>query len=330
MTERHSKRFVAVQQPATSLPVRAIFFGTPAIAVPSLEALAAIAEIPFVVCQPDRPAGRGLEMRAPPVKEKALALGLRVEQPTKVRTPEFANLIASANADVALVIAYGRILTKAVLETPKHGCLNLHASLLPKYRGAAPITWSIVNGETETGISLMQMDEGMDTGPVFTKHVIKVRPDVTADELGLELGALASLVVRHDFERAVRGEIEATPQDHDAATMAPILDKEHGRIDWNKPASRVHDHIRGMTSWPGAFTTLTGKTFKVLAARVAVEDGVLGAAGEVIVADKRGVQVACASGSVSVLRAQMEGRKAVAAPDLVAGRILAKGFVLGA
>ncbi len=323
-------QFVPVRQAATSLLVRAIFFGTPAIAVPSLEALASIAEIPLVVCQPDRPAGRGLEMRAPPVKEKALALGLRVEQPTKVRTPEFANLIASANADVALVIAYGRILTKAVLDAPKHGCMNLHASLLPKYRGAAPITWSIVNGETETGISLMQMDEGMDTGPVFTKHVIKVRPDVTADELARELGALASLVMRYDLERAVRGEIEATPQDHAAATMAPILDKEHGRIDWNKPASRVHDHIRGMTSWPGAFTALTSKTFKVLAARVAVEDGVLGAPGEVIIADKRGVQVACASGSVALLRAQMEGRKAVVAQDLVAGRMLAKGIVLGA
>jgi methionyl-tRNA formyltransferase len=269
-------------------------------------------------------------MRAPPVKEKALALGLRVEQPLKVRTPEFAQLIASVNADVAVVIAYGRILTKAVLDAPKRGCMNLHASLLPKYRGAAPITWSVVNGETETGISLMQMDEGMDTGPVFTKHVIKVRPDVTADELNLELGALASLVVRYDLQRAVRGELQATPQDHAEATMAPILDKEHGRIDWTKSALRVHDHIRGMTSWPGAFTTLTGKTFKVLAARVAVEDGVVGAPGEVIVADKRGVQVACASGSVSILRAQMEGRKAVTAQDLVAGRALAKGFVLGA
>lgn len=268
-------------------------------------------------------------MRAPPVKEKALALGLRVEQPVKVKTPEFANLIASANADVALVIAYGRILTKAVLDAPKRGCMNLHASLLPKYRGAAPITWSLVHGETETGISLMQMDEGMDTGPVFTKHVIRVRPNVTSDELGAELGALAALVVRYDLERAVRGEIEATPQDHAAATMAPILDKEHGRIDWNKPAGRVHDHIRGMTSWPGAFTTQAGKTLKILEARVGVEDGVLGNPGEVIVADKRGVQVACGTGSISLLRAQMEGRKPLPAQDLVAGRVLSKGFVFG-
>lgn len=309
--------------------MRAIFFGTPAIAVPALEALASIAEIPLVICQPDRPAGRGLEMRAPPVKEMALKLGLRVEQPLKVKTSEFANLIASVNADVALVIAYGRILTKAVLDAPKRGCMNLHASLLPKYRGAAPITWSIVNGESETGISLMQMDEGMDTGPVFTKHVIPVRPNVTADELAAELGALAALVVRYDLERAVRGELQAMPQDHSVATMAPILDKENGRIDWNKPARRVHDHIRGMTSWPGAFTTQGGKTLKVLEARLAAEEGVLGAPGEVIVADRSGVQVACASGSVSLLRAQMEGRKALPAMDLVMGRVLAKAFVLG-
>lgn len=309
--------------------VRAIFFGTPAIAVPSLEALVSIAEVPLVVCQPDRPAGRGLELRAPPVKEKALALGLRVEQPTKVRTPEFANLIASVNADVALVIAYGRILTKAVLDAPRRGCMNLHASLLPKYRGAAPITWSIVNGETETGISLMQMDEGMDTGPVFTKHVIKVRPDATSDELASELGALAALVVRYDLERAVRGELEATPQDHAQATMAPILDKENGRIDWNKPAQLVHDHIRGMTSWPGAFTKLSGKTLKILSSRLNTNDGVVGAAGEVIEADRNGVRVACASGSVSILRAQMEGKKPANAFDLVMGRVIAKGFVLG-
>jgi methionyl-tRNA formyltransferase len=154
--------------------VRALFFGTPAIAVPALEALARVAEIPLVVCQPDRPAGRGLELRAPPVKIRAEALGLRVIQPLKVKTPDFAAEIAAANADVALVIAYGRILPPAVLRAPRRGCMNLHASLLPKYRGAAPITWSIVHGERETGISLMQMDAGMDTGPVFSRHAIPI------------------------------------------------------------------------------------------------------------------------------------------------------------
>jgi methionyl-tRNA formyltransferase len=309
--------------------VRAIFFGTPQIAVPSLEALASIAEIPLVVCQPDRPAGRGLELRAPPVKVRALELGLRVEQPSKVKTPEFVSLLAEANADVGLVIAYGRILTKAALATPRRGCINLHASLLPKYRGAAPITWSVVHGERETGVCLMQMDEGMDTGPVYSTHRIPIGEDMTADELAVALGELAARVVREDLSRAVRGEIEAVAQDHAAATMAPILDKAHGRVDWTKSAREVHDHVRGMTSWPGAFTTAERKTFKLLSTRVSAEHGVHGAPGEIVVADKRAVEIACGAGKVSLSSGQIEGRKPLSAPELVAGRALAKGMVLG-
>ncbi|MDI1437165.1 methionyl-tRNA formyltransferase [Polyangium sorediatum] len=310
--------------------MRALFFGTPAISVPALDALHAIAEIPLVVCQPDRPAGRGLELRAPPVKQRALELGLRVEQPLKVKTPDFARLIAETNADVALVIAYGRILPKAVLDAPRRGCMNLHASILPKYRGAAPITWAIVNGERETGVCLMQMDEGMDTGPVYTTHRIPIGEDTTADELYVELGALAARVVREDLLRAVSGDLVAAPQEHAAATMAPMLEKEHGRIDWSKPARAVHDHVRGMTSWPGAFTTCAGKGLKVLATRVALEQGVRGAPGTVTAADKGGVEVACGAGSITLVRGQLEGRKPLSAQELVAGRALTKGMILGA
>jgi methionyl-tRNA formyltransferase len=309
--------------------VRALFFGTPAIAVPALDALAQIAEIPLVVCQPDRPAGRGLELRAPPVKLRAQELGLRVIQPLKIKTPDFAAEIAATNADVALVIAYGRILPPAVLSAPRRGSMNLHASLLPKYRGAAPITWSIVRGERETGICLMQMDEGMDTGPVFSRHVIPIGEDTTADELTVALGALARKVVAEDLKRAVDGELIAEPQDHTDATMAPMLDKEHGRVDWSKPARAVHDHVRGMTSWPGAFTALAGKTFKLLATRVTDEHGQHGAPGEVISADKRGIEIACAQGKIALLRGQMEGRKPLAAAELLAGRALIQGTKLG-
>lgn len=309
--------------------MRAIFFGTPELAVPSLEALAGIADVVGVVCQPDRPAGRGLELKAPPVKRRALELGLEVVQPEKVRTPEFAAWVAGRAADVALVIAYGRILPRAVLEAPRRGCLNLHASILPKYRGAAPITWAIVNGEAETGVSLMQMDEGMDTGPVLTVHRIPIGPDMTADELAVALGALAADVVRADLERAVRGEIEAVPQDHEAATKAPMLDKEHGRIAWDRPARRVHDHVRGMTSWPGAFTKAEGKLLKVLGTRVADQEGPAAAPGTIVAADRGGVRVACGEGAIDLLRAQVEGRKALPAADLVAGRALRAGMVLG-
>lgn len=309
--------------------MRALFFGTPAIAVPALSALAEIADVVGVVCQPDRPAGRGLELRAPPVKAHALELGLDVVQPAKIRTPEFAGWVRDRRADVALVIAYGRILPKDVLDGPRRGCMNLHASLLPKYRGAAPITWAIVRGEEATGISLMQMDEGCDTGPVYTRHAIPIGADTTADELAEKLGRLAADVVRADLARAVEGALVAERQDDGAATEAPILSKEDGRIDWSKPARAVHDHVRGMTSWPGAFTKSGERTLKVLATRVAAEGGANGEPGRVVTADARGIEIACGSGSIHLLRGQLEGRKALDARELVSGRAIVAGALLG-
>jgi len=309
--------------------VRAVFFGTPEIAVPSLDALVGIADVVGVICQPDRPAGRGLELKAPPVKRRALELGLPVVQPVKVRTPDFAAWVKEREADVAVVIAYGRILPKGVLEAPRLGCMNLHASILPRYRGAAPITWAVVRGEEETGVSLMQMDEGMDTGPVFAIRCIPIGADETADELAVRVAALAAEVVREDLPRAVRGELAATAQDHAAATMAPLLEKKDGRVPWEKAAREVHDHVRGMTSWPGAFTSADGKMLKVLATKVAAAEGAGAAPGTVVAADRAGVRVACGAGEVAILRAQLEGRKALGAAELVAGRALRPGMVLG-
>ncbi len=312
--------------------MRALFFGTPAIAVPALSALAEIADVRAVICQPDRPAGRGLTLSPPAVKVRALELGLHVEQPLKVRTPEFAELIRSFQADVALVIAYGRILPPAVLEAPTHGCINLHASLLPKYRGAAPITWAIVRGESETGISVMKMDEGMDTGPVFITTAIPIGAETTAEELGTELGLLAATLVGRDLPRIVRGELTAIPQDSAAMTLAPILDKEHGRIDFTAPARVVHDHVRGMTPWPGAFTLASGKTLKILESRVgpASDSTITAPPGTVVRATKQGIDIACGEGTLRVLRAQLEGRKALGAAELVGGRALHEGQLLGA
>ena len=311
--------------------MRALFFGTPAIAVPALSALAEIADVRAVICQPDRPAGRGLTLSPPAVKIRALELGLHVEQPLKVRTVEFADLIRSFDADVALVIAYGRILPLAILSAPRVGCINLHASLLPKYRGAAPITWAIVRGESETGISVMQMDEGMDTGPVFTTTAIPIGPETTADELGVALGLLAADLVARDLPRIVRGELTAVPQDSAAMTLAPILDKEHGRIDFTATARAVHDHVRGMTPWPGAFTTASGKTLKILESRVgtAFEGTVTAPPGTVVRATKQGIDVACGEGTLRILRAQLEGRKPLGAAELVGGRALHEGQLLG-
>ena len=253
---------------------------------------------------------------------------LEVIQPTKVKTPDFAADLRARAIDVAVVMAYGRILPRGVLEAPRLGCVNLHASILPRYRGAAPITWSVVNGETVTGVSLMQMDEGMDTGPVFTWREVPIGPDVTAGEVSELLAACAADVVRLDLPRVVSGELHAVPQDHAAATMAPMLSKDDGRIDWSRPAARVHDHTRGMSPWPGAWTTLGGKLLKVLETRIAMGEAG-GAPGEVVIAHKGRCEVACGEGRVEIVRAQVEGKKALGANDLVSGRTLALGMRLG-
>ena len=309
--------------------MRALFFGTPDIAVPSLRALAAVADVTAVVCQPDRPAGRGLKLQAPAVKQTAIEIGIPVVQPTKIRTPEFLAWITDQRADVALVLAYGRILPPAVLAAPARGCLNLHASILPRYRGAAPINWAIVRGETETGMSLMQMDEGLDTGPVFTVRRIPIGENETAGELAVRLGALAADLVTSDVPRVVRGELTAAPQDHVAATLAPLLEKEQGRIEWQKSAAEVHNHVRGMTPWPSAFTRVGDKLLKVLATRRSTLAAPGEAPGTIVAADSGGVLVACADGVLELLRAQVEGKKPLDARDLVAGRTLTRGLRLG-
>lgn len=309
--------------------LRAVFFGTPQFAVPCLDALVEIADVAAVVCQPDKPAGRGLELSPPPVKERALELGLTVVQPTKLRTGEFAEWLREQQADVALVVAYGRILPKDVLEAPRLGCVNVHASLLPKYRGAAPITWAVVHGEPETGITLMQMDEGMDTGPMLEQFPTPIGEDETAGELSERLRALGALAVRKGLPKYVAGAYTPIPQDASKATMAPLLKKEDGRIDFAKAARAVHDHVRGMTPWPGAFTRLRDKTLKVHATRVTDVPAGAAAPGTVVLADKTRVVVACGERGVELLRVQLEGKKAVSASEWFVGRGVAEGDVLG-
>jgi len=308
--------------------MRTAFFGTPAIAVPALSALSSISDVRLVICQPDKPSGRGLSMSQPAVKVRALELGLPVAQPTKVRAAEFAASLRELSLDVAVVMAYGRILPKGVLEAPKQGCINLHASLLPKYRGAAPITWSVVLGEATTGVALMQMDEGMDTGPVFTMRQVPIGRDATAGEVSELLAECARVMVLEDLPRAVAGQLVAQPQAHDEATHARMLTKDDGRIDWSRTAAQVHDHVRGMSPWPGAWTRLDGKLLKILETRKS-PDGPAAPAGTIVVAEKGRVEIACGEGRVELLRAQLEGKRALGAADLVAGRTMRSGLRLG-
>ena len=311
--------------------MRTIFFGTPEFAVPCLDALADTSEVVGVVCQPDKPAGRGLTLTAPPVKLRALERGLECVQPTKLKTGEFAAWVRDRKVDVALVVAYGRILPPDVLASTRLGFVNVHASLLPRYRGAAPITWAVVRGETETGVTLMLLDAGMDTGPMLEKLSIPIGPDETAGELSVRLADLGAKAVREHLARFVAGDMPPIAQDSSLATLAPMLEKKDGAIDWAASAQQIHDRVRGTSPWPGAYTRVHDRTLKVHKTRVS--DLVRpGAPGEVIGADKTRVLVACgdAAHSIELVTVQLEGKKAIRAVDWHLGRGVKEGDPLGA
>ncbi len=314
-------------RPSMTLGFRAVFFGTPEIAVPALRALHDVATVVGVVSQPDRPAGRGMQLKAPAVKEAALELGLEVFQPLKVRTGELEQWVRERTPDVALVMAYGRILPLGVLAAPRLGCLNLHASLLPRYRGAAPIQRAIMSGETETGIALMQMEEGLDTGPVFTARSIPIGSVETAGELAVRLAALGDVVTREDVPKVVQGVLRAVPQEHALATHAPPLTRADGALDWTLPAEVLVNRVRGLAPRPGAHTAHargdSKRGLKVLKARVAPT--ILSLAPGEIGLDGTRVLVGTGSGLFEILEAQLEGKRALSALDLVNGRSLAQG-----
>jgi methionyl-tRNA formyltransferase len=254
--------------------MKVVFCGTPEFAVPSLRALLAAGhEVPLVLTQPDRPAGRGMEMQQSPVKRLAVEQGIPVAQPEKLKTnTELRDLLEGIDPDVIVVVAYGRIIPKWMLELPRFGNLNVHASLLPKYRGAAPIQWAVANGEHETGVAIMQLEEGLDTGPVFLEKRLPIAPDAMATDL---FGALADVGAKALLEVLVRldaGTATAVVQQHELATLAPILKREDGALDLaNRPAQEAYDRWRGFYPWPGAHASLRGKRF--LAHRMHLADG---------------------------------------------------------
>jgi methionyl-tRNA formyltransferase len=289
--------------------MRVVFMGTPAFAVPSLGALAAAGhELLAVIAQPDRPAGRGQALREPATKAWARARGVPVLQPEKVRDGKLAAELGALRPDVVAVAAYGRILGRDLLELAPHGAINVHGSLLPKYRGAAPVQWAVANGERETGVSIMQMDEGLDTGDVLLQRALAIGPDDTAEGLAPRLAALGGQALLEALALAAAGALVPVRQDGAHATLAPILSKEDGRIDWSLPAPRIAARLRGFSPWPGAWTTLDGRVVKILEARA--EGGAAGRPGEARRA-ARALLVACGEGSaLAVARLQPEGRAA--------------------
>lgn len=308
----------------THKTARIVFMGTPAFAVPSLEALIKAGhEVLAAVTQPDKPAGRGQVSQGCPVKAFALKHGIPVLQPTKVREEGFIEKLKELSPGIMAVVAYGKILPASILSIPPMGCVNLHASLLPKYRGAAPINWAIINGEKETGACSMLMDEGMDTGPVYFCEKTPIGPEETAEELGKRLSLLGAGLLARTIGLMLEGGVTPAAQEHALATMAPILKKEDGRINWAAPARRVADHVRGFYPWPGAFTSWKG-LLKVHRGR-AVEHDTQGVEPGTIVEARDAVRVACLEGAYEITELQPENKKRMAASDFVKGYRIQKG-----
>lgn len=308
-------------------PLNIVFVGTSAYAVPGLEALTETGHrISLVVTQPDKPSGRGRRLSPPPVKVAAQELKLTVTQPDSVREPEFVGLITELAPDLMVVVSYGRILPKSLLDVPRLGAINIHPSLLPAYRGPSPIQWAIVNMESVTGVTSIFMDEGMDSGDIILSETTGIRPGETALELHDRLAVLGGGVLRKTVQAVAAGKARPVPQDHSRATFAPMLTKAHGRIDWHKSASQLVAFINGMVPWPGAYTFLNDRRYKIVKAEsVAVDDAQ--PPGTVLKSFPGELRIATGQGALSVLRIQGASGKTLAVADFLRGSPIAEGDV---
>ena len=309
-------------------PLRIVFFGTPAFAVPTLEALLASRHsVVGVVTQPDRPRGRGQKTTASPVKEAAMAADIAVLQPQSVKEPDFASALSALGADLAVVAAYGQILTDQLLATPRLGMINVHASLLPLYRGAAPVHRAIIDGQTDTGITIMRVVRALDAGPMLGVERVPIALDQTSDEVERDLARLGAALLVRVTDDIARGQAQETPQDHSLSTYAPRLTKDDGRVDWSWPASRIHNLIRGLHPWPHA-TTFAG-TSRLILHRSHPFDDVSGKApGTIIEAGADHIRVATGAGTLDLLEIQAEGKRPMPVREFLAGHPLTPGAVL--
>ncbi len=289
--------------------MRLVFLGTPEFAVPTLEAIAAAGhEVLSVITQPDRPRGRGHALAASPVKQAAVRLGLPVFQPERIRRPEAQAHLAALKPDAMVVVGYGQIIPQSVIDLAPLGIVNVHASLLPRYRGAAPIQWAIAKGETRTGVTTMRIDAGLDTGDILLTRETEIGPDETAPELSARLAPMGADLLVETLARP----ITPRPQDNTRATYAPILKKEDGLIDFSRPAPEIHNRVRGFQPWPGAYTTFRGQTLHIWKSRPVPAPG------------SRGLYARCGEGTfLELLEVQLEGRKRVSGADFANGQRLA-------
>lgn len=315
--------------------MRVVFMGTPAFAVPVLNALLnSEFSVVGVVCQPDRPSGRGKKIQVGPVKELALASAISVVQPEKMKAPKLIESLRAWEPDVIVVAAFGRILPKSILDLPQKGCLNVHGSLLPKYRGAAPIQWAVINGETETGITIMLMDEGMDTGPILQQKVVPIGPEDTAGDLAPRMAQIGGSLLVSSLREWTAGAITPYPQKESEATLAPMLKKEDGLIHWDQPASSIANCIRGLSPWPGAYSFLQHERWGIWKVKVeelekSLEDpisGQLQAPGMITAITKQSIGVRTGRGILHLLEIQRENKKRMLVSDYLAGHRIETGM----
>ncbi len=309
-----------------ALTLRAAFMGSPDFAVPSLHAVASACDLRVVVCQPDRPAGRGRKLRSPAVKVAAEPLDVPILQPSKMRDGTLRDALAQHDLDLIVVTAFGRILPKDILDLPRLGCVNVHASILPRWRGAAPIQRAVLAGDAETGVSIMRMEEGLDTGPIHRIVRTPIAPEETSGMLFERLADLGGDVLRETLER-FEALGEPVPQQDALATHAAMLSKAEGEVDWSGTAQQVVDHVRGMDPWPGAFTARGDASIRLYAARTV--DAEPREPGTVLGVDAGGLQVACGSGAVCIAQLQPPGKRRMDAAAYASGRPFADGERLG-
>ena len=302
--------------------MRIVFMGTPDIAATCLKQILADGfDVVGVYTQPDKPKNRGMKLAFSPVKEVALANDLPVFQPENFREDTTVEQLRALQPDVIAVVAYGRILPQRVLDIPPKGCINIHASLLPKYRGSAPYQWAVLNGEQQTGVTAMYLCAEMDAGDMIDTAVTEIGPDETAGELLDRLALLGAPLLSKTLQSIETGTAQATAQDSTLATYAPMLDKSMGFVDWRRSARQIHDHIRGMNPWPVATTEIGGKRFKLYTSKV-IEENSQKPAGTVLGLTKTGLQIACGEGILEILQLQAEGGKRMSAPDYFRGHPL--------
>ena len=309
--------------------MRVIFMGTPDFAVGALEEIIKAGhEVVLVVTQPDKPKGRGKAMQYTPVKECALAHGIEVFQPVKVKEPENIEVLRKHQPDIIIVAAFGQIVPKSILDMPKYGCINIHASLLPKYRGAAPIQWAVINGEDVTGVTIMRMNEGIDTGDMIAKKTVRLAEDETGGSLFDKLAQVGAQLCVETMDIIEAGKAEYMPQNNEEATHTSMIRKELGLIDWNKSAVEIERLIRGLNQWPSAYTNLSGKTFKIWKAKVVSEENTY-EPGCICRIDKAGMYVQTGKGILLLTEVQMEGKKRMDADAFLRGYQIEEGTFFG-